>query len=662
VKRLILSLAMLALPVAAQAQDQQIDASAIYSSGDLTLSPTGGDVLPDGSSINLGSDADKFLTLHAAELWVQTLIARDTMATIGGRVLVAPTTTLVADLTTSATTIHVKHNDLASGDRIVLESGGSLEWMAVTSSASGSAGDYTYSVTRDLDGSGANTWSSGDAVLNTGASGDGFIDLYSDAGVIPGDTVGPSIVGNVRTGTDWDAVSPRWALGNLDGLYGYSSTTYGAAFGDPSGAWLKIDATNGVLIGYDSTTKISLDASGNADISGALEAGSITTDKLAVGAGGAALNPDPNMLDATAWSTTGTGASFTTVTDGKVGTHVFRSGTAQANLLAIASQRVPVDLTKTYRIHGWFRRNSTGNGNVLIGVSLYDASGNVLDNTGSTPGNGSLWWYACNTSAASMTTDTWASCDMQFGAGATKTLPSNARAMSPLALLNVSGSAGYEEVQDIRIEEALPSTLIQDGVITTNKLAANAVTAAKIAANTITASQIASDTITASQIAANAITTSELAADSVTSAKIVAGTIVASDIATGTITADRMNVSTLSAITANLGTVTAGTINGVTIIGGSITAGGGSEVFMDNDGIQIESGTGVANKIKFSDGSQIYDSSGTLELVGDGGIHMAGGGGAVAITGESSVGVSSLAGTGTRHVCATNIGTLTICP
>jgi hypothetical protein len=112
---------------------------------------------------------------------------------------------------------------------------------------------------------------------------------------------------------------------------------------------------------------------------------------------------------------------------------------------------------------------------------------------------------------------------------------------------------------------------------------------------------------------------------------------------------------------ANLGTVTAGTIQGVTIEGGSITAGGGSEVFMDSDGIQIESGTGVANKIKFSDGSQIFDSSGTLELVGDGGIHLAGGSGAVGITGESYVEISSLGGSGTRHVCADSNGKLVIC-
>jgi hypothetical protein len=267
VKRLILILAMLALPLAAQAQDQQIDASAIYSSGDITMAPAGGEVLPDvGGTRNLGTLTRKWGAVNAAELWVETLVAQDTMATIGGRVLVAPTTSLVADLTTSATTIHVKANTLASGDRVVLQSNGNLEWMAVTSSASGSAGNYSYSVTRNLDGSGANTWSAGDAVLDTGASGDGYIDLYSVDGLIPGSTAGPTIVGNVRTGTTWSAVEPRWAIGNLEGLYGYSSATYGAAFGDPDGAWLKVDASNGVRIGYSGQTTIGISSSGAAQV------------------------------------------------------------------------------------------------------------------------------------------------------------------------------------------------------------------------------------------------------------------------------------------------------------------------------------------------------------------------------------------------------------
>ncbi len=235
----------------------------IRPTGNLTLDPTGdvivgadgSDVLPaSGYAYNLGALTNKFLTLHAAELWVETLVAQNTIATIGGRILVGPTTQLAADLTNVATTMSVKHNSLANGDRVYLEANGSVEFIAVASAASGT-GPYTYTITRDLDGSGANAWTAGDAVFNTGQTGNGFIDLYSVRGVKAGTEVGPTIVGNVRTSSTYNAWSPRWAIGNLNGLYGYGATTYGAAFGDPSATNVTVDATNGFRIRRGGTTE-----------------------------------------------------------------------------------------------------------------------------------------------------------------------------------------------------------------------------------------------------------------------------------------------------------------------------------------------------------------------------------------------------------------------
>lgn len=239
--------------------------------GDVVFNPTGNDLLPTtGYDLNIGALTNKFLSLHAAELWVETLVAQNTLATIGGRVLVGPTTSLTADLAAAATSMSVKHNSLASGDRVLLEANGSVEWIAVTSGSSGS-GPYTYSITRNLDGSGANDWTAGDAVFNTGTTNSGFIDLYSSAGVISGS--GPTIVGNVRTGTTYSNVAPRWAIGNLNGLYGYGATTYGAAFGDASGTNVTVDATNGFRIRNSTTAKFSADTSGNLSITGDLSVG-----------------------------------------------------------------------------------------------------------------------------------------------------------------------------------------------------------------------------------------------------------------------------------------------------------------------------------------------------------------------------------------------------
>lgn len=220
--------------------------------GDLILDPVGNDVLPEtGYDLNLGSLQKKYLTLHAAELWVETLVAQDTIATIGGRILVGPTTVLTSDLGSGATSITVKHNQMASGDRVYMEADGKVEFMSIDSGPGG-GGPYTYDVTRNLDGTGANQWYAGDAMFNTGTTGDGFIDLYSYSGVTSG-TVGPTIVGNVRNSGTYNDWSEHWAIGNLNGIYGYGSDTYGLGLGEFSTTttYVTIDSADGYRIFAD---------------------------------------------------------------------------------------------------------------------------------------------------------------------------------------------------------------------------------------------------------------------------------------------------------------------------------------------------------------------------------------------------------------------------
>lgn len=228
----------------------------ISPTGDVIFDPTGNDILPTTNyDLNIGSLSKKYLTLHAAELWVETLVAQDTIATIGGRILVGPTTVLTADLAADGTTITVKHNEMANGDRVYLEANGSVEFMAITSAAGGSAGAYTYSVTRNLDGSGANAWYAGDAVFNTGTTGDGFIDVYSLRSVKSATQYGPTIVGNVRNSSTYNDWSEVWAVGNLNGVYGYGANTYGSAFGKFGASLTNVtmDATNGFRIRNNTT-------------------------------------------------------------------------------------------------------------------------------------------------------------------------------------------------------------------------------------------------------------------------------------------------------------------------------------------------------------------------------------------------------------------------
>jgi hypothetical protein len=228
-----------------------------YGTGMLHPTPT--------YAVNLGRIDRKWLTVHAAELWVESLVAQDTIATIGGRVIVGPTTILTRDVAPSDSTIYVKHNSfklhvggVEFGSKLFLQSDGKFEAMYVLDGTTpgGSANpvtgaiEYGYSVQRDRDGSGANQWYAGDAVIDTGKfdGSSGFIDLYSINGLNPSSSLfGPTIVGNVRTGAFWYDWRERWAIGNLDGLYGNTGTIYGVAFGSPtSGLHMQIDATNGI--------------------------------------------------------------------------------------------------------------------------------------------------------------------------------------------------------------------------------------------------------------------------------------------------------------------------------------------------------------------------------------------------------------------------------
>lgn len=248
----------------------------ISPAGDVIFNPTGNDILPTTNyDLNIGALSKKYLTLHAAELWVETLVAQNTIATIGGRILVLPTTQLIADLSAAATTIDVKYNNLASGDTVYMEANGSIEFMAVTSGATVITDGYRYSVTRNLDGSGANQWYAGDAIANTGNTNNSFIDIYSVRGVKSASQAGATIVGNTRNSTTYNDWSETWAIGNLNGLYGYGVDTPGAGFGKYASGFsnITVDATNGIRIRRHTTSLAQWQIDGDlligTDVSGA---------------------------------------------------------------------------------------------------------------------------------------------------------------------------------------------------------------------------------------------------------------------------------------------------------------------------------------------------------------------------------------------------------
>ena len=311
------------------------DGTTWTTTGDVVLGPGTGTIAPAVPyGVSLGSPYRRYLDIYAGQLNVETLVAQQKIATIGGRVVVAPTTQLAVDVQTGDTVIFVKHNSLTSGDRILLEADGNLEAMAVTSAATVTKAGYRYSVTRNLDGSGANQWAAGAAVVNTGQAGSGWIDQYAITGLAKGTQYGPTIVGNVRLSSTWNDWRERWAIGNLNGLYGYGATTYGVAFGNPTATHITIDDTNGYRLRNNTTTLAQWAANGNLTL-GATGAVSITaagaatfSGKLTVGTGNNIAILDPNDATYRLWIGNASAAAapfrvtqtgFVTATSGTVG-------------------------------------------------------------------------------------------------------------------------------------------------------------------------------------------------------------------------------------------------------------------------------------------------------------------------------------------------------
>lgn len=77
------------------------------------------------------------------------------------------------------------------------------------------------------------------------------------------------------------------------------------------------------------------------------------------------------------------------------------------------------------------------------------------------------------------------------------------------------------------------ASLIVDGAITADKIAANAVAAGKIAASAVTAGTIATNVVTAGTIAAGAVSAAQIAADAITSDKLASNSVTTDALAVG---------------------------------------------------------------------------------------------------------------------------------
>lgn len=229
-------------------------------------------ILPEATdTYDLGSTTKLWRKGYLSELDA-LVFAEQTISLVGGWLVVPyDQGSLEADVSSGATQVNFGKT-MTPGHFVVLRAFGQVEYMQVGSLVSGT----TYNVTRNLDGSGANTWPKGSAFLVLGTTGHGRIELNAY------DTPRLQML---LQGSTYNAQTEVLRLGDLNGNWGYTSPTYGLAAGEyASGkANLTLDPTNGLRLRSYNTTFIQLDNSGNAYIQNVLKMGA--SGQINIGSG-----------------------------------------------------------------------------------------------------------------------------------------------------------------------------------------------------------------------------------------------------------------------------------------------------------------------------------------------------------------------------------------
>lgn len=358
--------------------------------GSLLLNPTGDAVLPTSTIVkDLGDYNRKWRTLYAAELYVETLVAQDVISTIGGRVMVTPTSSLIAAISSGTGTsisMDVKHNGFTVGEWLYMAAapGGlaQVEVYQITAGPTTITGGYRYTVNRNQDGSGQNAWQEGDAVASLGnAVGTGYIDLTATNTVYS--HLGPTVTVYARTSTAaWTGVKPVTTMGNLRSFVDYGSDEYGFGLGNDltltastGFSGMTADRTNGLRIFnaeialYSGVTQqVRLNGTTGLDLRATTTGGwttpsGITWSDTIGGTFLAGINYE-NTTDGTMtlYSTATGKNAYVSILTTRTGTTGYRAGIVLSNTATQGSTQFQGDVFEFYRSTGTptFRVNAGG--------------------------------------------------------------------------------------------------------------------------------------------------------------------------------------------------------------------------------------------------------------------------------------------------------------
>ena len=149
-------------------------------------------------------------------------------------------------------------------------------------------------------------------------------------------------------------------------------------------------------------------------------------------------------------------------------------------------------------------------------------------------------------------------------------------------------SSGVWKVRNIQARRRNNGSLIVDGSITANKMAANTITAGQIASGTITATQILANSITGDRLVLNTITANQIATGTLTATQIRVGSLTGDRLVAGTVSADKIDSRGLSIKDASGNVIlAAGTALDFANVGGATKPS-------NNAGKVIDGGTGTA--------------------------------------------------------------------